>query len=186
MNKIEEKYGLKPSQAIALLVILALNVLWFACSILSRIELSIGLTVDQIANIVMFAVTVYYVCYSYKKPHGNLMRYLILCSAVFSAVKGITFNYPTYISSTCFLMVILKSYMAGRLDHYKQNVIISAVILICQCIMSYYIIDVFTSFEIPLTFNLIMSVIGPVTLWLAIATSYIIRYKPHKEAGLEK
>ena len=35
-------------------------------------------------------------------------------------------------------------------------------------------------------FDYIITTIGPVTLWLAIATSYIIRYKPHKEAGLEE
>ena len=187
MSNIEEKYGLKKNQAIALLIVLVLNVVWIICSTFAHIERFGGITLTHIANIVMFAVTVYYVCYSYKKPHGNLMRYLILCSAVFSAIRDIAsdLNYPTYIAAATYLMIILKSYMAGRLDHYKQNVIISTVILACQCLMAYYLVNVFTVSGRPLTFSFIMSAVGPVTLWLAIATSYIIRYKPHKEAGLE-
>ena len=183
MNKIEEKYGLKKNQATALLIVLVLNIVWFCCTV-SRIITSGKITTSHIANIVMFAVTVYYVCYSYKKPHGNLMRYLILCSAAYSAIRSVASDYPTYVAYACYLMIILKSYMAGRLDHYKQNVIISAVILACQCLMSYHLIDLFAGRGM-LTFTSIMSSIGPATLWLAIATSYIIRYKPHKEAGLE-
>ena len=183
MINTEEKYGLKKGQAIALLIVLVSNVVWICCTV-SRIITSGKITLSHVANIVMFAVTVYYVCYSYKKPHGNLMRYLLLFSAAYSAIRSVASNYPTYVAYACYLMIILKSYMAGRLDHYKQNVIISTVILACQCLMSYHLIDLFAG-RGTLTFTFIMSSIGPVTLWLAIAASYIIRYKPHKEAGIK-
>ena len=187
MNKIEEKFGLTTKQAIIILAVLVLNVIWLVCSTWFGIRAYGKVALTQIVNIVMFAVTVYYVCYSYKKPHGNLMRYLVLCSAVFSAIRSIIsdFEYPIYITAVSYLIIILKSYMAGRLDHYKQNVIISAVVLVCQCLMVYYLIDLFTIAGLPLTFVYVVSALGPVILWLAIATSYIIRYNPHKEAGLE-
>ena len=186
MSKIEEKYSLKTGQAIALSIILILNILWLVCSTWFGIIMYGKIALTQIVNIVMFAVTVYYVCYSYKKPHSNLMRYLILCSAAFSATRSIisAFEYPIYIAVVSYLIVILKSYMAGRLDHYKQNVIISAVVLVCQCLMSYYLIDLFASFDFAITFVYVVSALGPVILWLAIAASYIVRFKPHKEAGL--
>ena len=186
MSKTEEKYGLKTGQAIALFVILLLNIAWIICSTWFGIKVNGNITLTQIVNIVMFAVTVYYVCYSYKKPHGNLMRYLILCSAAFSAIRSIIliFEYPIYIAVVSYLIIILKSYMAGRLDHYKQNVIISAVILVGQCLMTYYLIDLFAGSGLPLTFIYVVSAFGPVILWLAIAASYIFRYKEHKEAGL--
>ena len=187
MNRIEEKYGLKKNQAIALFVILVLNILWIVCSVSARVRMFGSLTLSQIANFAMFAVTAYYACYSYKKPHGNLMRYILLCYAAYSAIRNITsyLEYPAYIAISSYLAIILTSYMAGRLDHYKQNIIISAAVLVCKCLMVFYLINRFVISGRTLTFDYIITTIGPVTLWLAIATSYIIRYKPHKEAGLE-
>ena len=187
MNRIEEKYGLKPSHAYALFAILVLNILWLICGTIIAIQLHGGMPLYQIVNIIMLAATAYYACYAYKKPHGNHMRYLILCSAAYSAIRNITSSFarPTYIIVISYLIIILKTYMAGRLDHYKQNVIISAVILACQCAMVYYNIDAFTSAGFSLTFVYVMSTLGPVTLWLAIAGAYITRFKLHKQAGLE-
>ena len=187
MNKIEEKYGLKTGQAVILLVLFVLNVVWIVTSTVSRIRVSGSLPFNQIVNIVMFAVTIYYVCYSYKKPHGNLMRYLILSSAVFSAVKSIisTAEYPIYLCATNYLMIILKSYMAGRLDHYKQNIVTSMLILACYCVAAFYYISICIQIG-RLNFVSVMSCLGSITIWLAIAASYIIRYKPHKDAGLEE
>lgn len=186
MSKIEEKYGLKTGQAIALFIILILNVLWIICSTITRIKMFGSLPLPQIVNIVMFAVTVYYVCYSYKKPHGNHMRYLMLCCAALEAIQYIntSFTYPTYIIYVFYAITILKAYMAGRLDHYKQNVIISAVILIGECLIRYALINIVISDGLQITFISFVRLMGPVTMWLAIAASYIIRYKPHKEAGL--
>ena len=186
MNKIEEKYGLKTNQAIALLAVIVLNVLWIICNTYKHVNKFGGLTAYQIVNIVMFGISIYYACYSYKKPHGNLMRYLILCCAALDAIQYINsiLTYPTYIYYVFYAITILKAYMAGRLDHYKQNLYISAAILLLQIVHIYPLM----SRQIlrgSMTFVNFFSAIGPVTVWLAIATSYIIRYKPHKEAGLK-
>ena len=188
MNKIEEKYGLKTNQAIAILIVLILNLVWIISSTVFRIRRFGNLPLNQIANIVMFGVTVYYVCYSYKKPHGNLMRYLVLCCAVFEAIQYINsrFEYPNYMNYVFYGVTILKAYMAGRLDHYKQNVVISAIVLVCECLILYTVACTFVGSGAQNLFVRFIRIMGPVTVWLAIATSYIIRYKPHKEAGLEK
>ena len=73
--------------------------------------------------------------------------------------------------------------MAGRLDRYKQNLIISIVILFLRAVNIYPFISMAIKNDI-MSFAVFFSYIGPVTVWLAIAASYIIRYKPHKEAGL--
>ena len=187
MNNLEEKFGLESKQLIALLIVIILNILWIICNTYVYIQMLGSISAFQVLNIIMFAVSVYYACYSYKKPHGNLMRYLILCCAALDAIKYInsTLPYPTYIYYVFYAITILKAYMAGRLDHYKQNVIISVVIIALQIVHIYP----FMSHQIlsgSMTFVNFFSTIGPVTVWLAIATSYIIRYKPHKEAGLEE
>ena len=187
MNIIEEKFGLKVGQAIVLFTVLVLNVLWIVCSTWVRIRRYGNLPLYQVIDIIMFAVTVYYVCYSYKKPHGNLMRYLILCFAALQAFQYIntSFSYPTYAYYAFYAGTILKAYMAGRLDHYKQNIYISVAIFACECLIRYALFGIYLSDGKHISFISFMNVIGPVTLWLAIATSYIIRFKPHKEAGFE-
>ena len=185
MSNIKEKSGLKTGQVIALIIILILNVLWIICSTITRIERYGSLPIYQIVNIVMFAVAVFYVCYGYKKPHGNLMRYLMICCVVLDVILYINsrLTYPTYMIYVFYAITILKAYMAGRLDHYKQNVFISAIIFVLQIVhicpnMSRFIQENTMSFV-----NFFRS-IGPVTVWVAIAASYLIRFKPHKEAGL--
>ena len=180
MNKIEEKYGLKPRQAIIVLFVLALNVLWIVCNAI-RHEGNI-LSIRTF----MFIVSTFYVCYGYKKPHGNLMRYLLLlyaASVAWYLVKD-GGNQPMYLSINYAAIVMLTTYMAGRLERYKQNVIISALVLIGNCITTYYLFDKISGTG-TLTFINAVSYLGAITVWLAIATGYIIRYRLHKQAGLE-
>ena len=183
MSKIEEKYGLKTGQAIALFAILVLNAIWFVCSFVffSDNITSYGFWISSF----MFVIAAFYACYAYKKPHGNLMRYLLLLYAAsvagFLVTSGKTI--PMYLSINYAAIIILSTYMAGRLERYKQNVIISALILVGNCITTYYLFDIFADLGTLTFFNAVSS-IGAITVWLAIAAGYIIRFKLHKEAGL--
>ena len=184
MNKIEEKYGLKPSHAIALLVILVLNILWIAGNLIS---FKVAFSFNFVSPFIMFAIAVYYGVYGYKISHGNHMRFLILWFSAFTALKYIIggVEYPTYIVVDIFMMVILSAYMAGRLDHYKQNIIISAVILAGEALVTYWYINLMASYGFKFTFLTFMAFTGSVTIWLAVAGVYITRFKLHKQAGLE-
>ena len=133
----------------------------------------------------MFAIAAIYTVYGYKKPHGNHMRYLLLLNAVDLGALLIANHswQPAYLIAVSIANIILVSYMAGRLDRYKQNLIISIVILFLKAFYIYPFISMAIKDDI-MSFAVFFSYIGPVTVWLAIAASYILRYREHKEAGL--
>ena len=174
-----EKNKLKTGPSIALIAIVVLNVIWLVCNAIRH--------AGDIFSIrtFMFIIAMFYVCYGYKKPHGNLMRYLLLLYAVSVAaflIRDAAIQ-PMYLSINYSAIIILSTYMAGRLERYKQNIVISVLVLVGNCITTYYLFDKFAGMGTLTFFNAISS-IGAITVWLAIAASYIIRYKEHKEAGL--
>lgn len=177
-----EKKKLSTGALVALIVIAALNVLWIVCNL---VLYSANILFQVWAPIVMFAIAAIYTVYGYKKPHGNHIRYLLLLNAVDLGALLIANRswQPAYLIAVSIANIILVSYMAGRLDRYKQNLIISIVILALKIVSIYPFISMAIKYDI-MSFAVFFSYIGPVTVWLAIAASYIIRYKPHKEAGL--
>ena len=183
MSNIKETTKLKAGQLIALIVIAVLNILWVVCD---RIAFARSFSLATVLTYVELAIAVFYAVCGYKKPHGNLMRYLLLLYAVADAGLLLTsvVNWPTYVNAVFLVKIILAVYMAGRLDRYTQNVVISAAALVCNGVISYYLIDMITGRGMPLTFASFFGCIGAVTVWLAIAASYLIRFKPHKEAGI--
>ena len=133
----------------------------------------------------MLAIAVFYIVYGYKKPHGNHMRYLLLIYVVYESIilmRSADWQ-PVYMLVANLAIIVLATYMAGRLDRYKQNVIISAVILVLHIVYIYPFINI-ALLNNALTAITFVGYIGPVTIWLAIAAGYIIRFKAHKEAGL--
>lgn len=184
MNKIEDKYGLKAGHAIALFVILLLNITWIISSFIyykGKLSFEIWLT------IILFVAVAYYALSGYKKPHGNLMRYLLLCHTIIIAIVLIpnVSNLDSFIVADFLASIILSTYMAGRLNHYKQNIIISVLILLCICISNFYLISTFHSQGVSTTFTMFMTMTSGIYVWLAIAGAYITRFKLHKEAGFE-
>ncbi len=179
---MEKKSSLKTGQLIALIAIAVLNILWIVCNlILFKVSIASKICIP----IAMFVIAVIYALYGYKKPHGNHMRYLLLTYVVY---EGIVFirsipSQPTYLMVVYLAIIVLSTYMAGRLDRYKQNLVISIIVLILQAVNSFYFVDRAINRN-SLSFASFFSFIGSVTIWLAIAASYIIRYKPHIEAGL--
>ena len=181
MENIEVKNN--KGNNIALCVILLLNLLWLICD---RIAFSRSLTISTVMTYVEILIAVLYIVSGYKKPHGNLLRYLLLLYAV--AVAGLLLRaaayQPTWVNATYILKIMFAVYMGGRLDHFKQNLVICVVMFICNCMVAYYLIDMITDFGITLTFVNFIGCCGAVTVWMAIAAGYVIRFKPHKEAGL--
>ena len=175
---------IKKSSTIALAAIIAINVVWLVCYLIQHIN---SLSFEFFACLFELVVALFYAIYGYKKPHGNLMKYLLFFYVIVVAVI-LLFNesvQPTYVNAMYLVKIILGTYMSGRLDRYKQNVVICAILLVTSAITSYYFIEVISSFA-PLTYVNIVASLGSVTVWLAIAGGYIIRYQLHKEAGLEE
>ena len=178
---MENKKNLSTGAFVALIVIAVLNILWIIIDPFAH-----SFSLANVLTYVELAIAIIYTVCAYKKPHGNLMRYLLLLYAV--AVAGLLLigaaSQPTYLNANYLAIIILAVYMAGRLNKYTQNIIICAVLLVCNCITMYYLIDMITDKGMPLTFANFFGCAGCVTVWLAIAAGYIIRYREHKEAGL--
>ena len=175
--------SINKSSTVALAIILAINAVWLVCYLLTY---SSRLSFQFFVCLLELAIAVIYATYDYKKPHGNLMKYLLLVFVVTIAILLLIYGkyQPTYINTMYLIDIITGTYMAGRLDRYKQNIVICALITISNAVIAYYLIDMIGSFT-TLTFVNTVACLGTVTVWLAIAGGYVIRYKLHKEAGLE-
>ena len=183
MSNFEEKFGLKKSYAITLLIVLVLNVLWFISNLAF---FSADAALRICIPFVMFLVTVFYVLYDYKKPHGNTIRHLLLVYSIYTAAMLILSYTRMSISlmAANLVIVITSSYMAGRLNKFNQNIVLSIVILLMNIYICYpFFIEAIENGS--LTFISFFRYLGPVSNWLAIAGAYIARYQLHKEAGLE-
>lgn len=184
MSNSEEKLGLKVGQSIVLIVVAVLNVVWLVCDL---IMFNGQLSLNIVLPILMFVASMIYALFAYKKPHGNFMRYLLLAYTLFGSIMFVSMskNQEFYQSIIDVVMIILMAYMAGRLDHYKENIVICTIVLLKSIYVSANLIIAMNSFGM-LNFVTFFGCIGSITCWLAIASSYIIRFKPHKQAGLEE
>ena len=180
---MEKTRKLKIGEITSLLIVLLLNVLWLV-SLIIFMQKNGGMNPIAIASIIGFAGTILYCFVDYRRPHGNLMRYLLLFFACTAAVMIVMDkNQEDLYRSTYLAIIILTTYMGGRLNKYKQNVVISIIVLILEVINVYPFISLVANSN-ALTFIGFFASIGPVANWLALSVSYIVRYSPHKEAGL--
>ncbi|MDO4940905.1 MAG: hypothetical protein Q4E33_04355 [Erysipelotrichaceae bacterium] len=180
MNKL----NLKTNHLIILGLIQALNIIWFVCDLIAfqgHMLFSICLTLFELIVVVLYGI------YGYKRPHSNSLRYLMLFHTAVDAYLLLTgANYqPMYVNVVYLLSIILVSYMAGRLDHFKTNIILCAIVLICYYAAVYYLISLIIDYNMGITFVSVSQCIYPVTVWLAISSAYIVRYRIHKEVGLK-
>ena len=72
-------------------------------------------------------------------------------------------------------VILLASYMAGRLNKIKQNQII--VVLVALIFLARAILVNNDSGRLPFNLN-------ELNMWIVLSCSYLLRYRDHKEAGL--
>jgi len=134
-----------------------------------------------IAYLIMFALTALYTLFLYKKPHGNLLRWLMLTFAAI-LLPDVYYSFARKIAVQMLLYVVaigLICYAAGRLDHIKSNTFIFlAVLIIFVCIIVLIII------RSPARMVNIMRPAALLWLFVVLVSAYIFRYKEHKAAGL--
>ena len=157
--------------------------------------------VKTITLIIGYLLVLYYAFWGYKTPHGNLLRYLIISYAFLLALgsesrlfagarserpvdvtnaegqlrrgaRGLT-AYKGLLTSVA---LILMSYIAGRLNKYKQNKILIPIVLVILFVRSF----VSRTFRIQVA----MTDLSYLILWVGIACAYFARNDAHKEAGL--
>jgi len=156
------------------------------CSILTSFGLVANIVswINGVNSFVMFLdmldiaiviLIVYYAISGYRKPHGNLLKYIIL---IYTA------NYVGLILAQsglpwcCVIHAIIIGilcYIAGRLHRVRQNVILMSIVTALNVI---WLVPGFVKG---------VSTIGSVTpliIWIDICVAYFLRYKEHKLAGL--
>ena len=90
---------------------------------------------------VFYCFVLYYGIKGYQKPHGNMVRYLMLIFGVYIAGSLITevnawhAPWPVIFSGSLAAMSI--AYMAGRLNKYEKNkyvAVLSLILLLFRCL----------------------------------------------------
>lgn len=115
-------------EKIMLTVAVVLMLIGLANAIRTLIQGIIDVT--SIAAVVEYALIILYATVLYKKPHGNLLKILIMLFAFiigFFAISAYQSDIASAILSS--VAIVLSAFMAGRLDRYKQNKIIAIIIL---------------------------------------------------------
>jgi uncharacterized membrane protein len=137
---------------------------------------------------VFYCFVLYYGVKGYRKPHGNMVRYLMLIFGVYIAgslitdLNSWTTPWPILLSGSLAAMSI--AYMAGRLNKYEKNkrvAVFSLILLLIRC---------FWFLERPElrgwdTVLFVLDRCQALFMWATIVLIYFFRYHDHKEAGID-
>lgn len=178
-------------------------------------RLDVSVIIKSIMVIIGYLGIFYYVFIGYKKPHGNSLKYamlfvaaiLILVACANPVLKGQKMNgmlpdaaevpdgpvfsepnlpenvsplfdtpYANVINfAIIFFTVMILSYVAGRLGRVEENkkfLIAALVLLFFRCFLDFY------PGKYPVYAN-------EFNMVLAVVSGYLVRYRQHKDAGLD-
>ena len=83
---------------------------------------------------VYYGFVFFYGVYGYKKPHGNMVRYLLLLLAFYIAVSVLIlterWEIPWVILACSNFAAVLIGYIAGRLNKIKKNIVIAIIVTV--------------------------------------------------------
>jgi len=136
---------------------------------------------------IFYLFVLYYGVWGYKKPHGNLLRYLMLLLAAVTAATILMqidhwdAPWPVIFSSN--LAAVLIGYMAGRLHKVKKNRCVAAavtVLLLIRCFWPMGRVD----YAGLVRFFYILDRSTALFTWLTVMLIYFFRYREHREAGV--
>jgi len=189
MNQ-KDMAGLKKSNKVAIIIMMVLVAAGIILAIVDLINTTVfPFSFLSAVKLMMYLLIAYYGLWGYKKPHGNLLKYLMLVYC-FCLLPIIVITTSDIYVILLVITVILISFMAGRLYKFKENRII-AVVVIVLCVSS-FIEQIFdpasiTAKEVAETGNLMayFQPLNRIVQWLAICAAYFSRYQLHKEAGLQ-
>ena len=147
---------------------------------------AIGIVLN-IAQISVCVLVGYYVLKGYKKPHGNLLRMVMLCFAFLVGIRVIALGFlPAITNAMTICSAITIAYMSGRLHKFKTMKYISVIvfILLLSVGITSIVLENNTIQSLTINFEVFNSAFTPAFIWLALSGAYFVRYAEHKEAGL--
>jgi len=93
--------------------------------------------VIDIVEFVLYALIIAYAAFLYKKPHGNLLKIVMMVFAFVCAFSyAINEYYVTLIKAFGVAAAVLVAFMSGRLDRFKQNKCLGAIVLAVLLVLS--------------------------------------------------
>jgi len=137
--------------------------------------------INLIFFISLYALIAVYAFIGYKKPHGNLLKAVMLIYDFMLITQMLTAaEYKNIEQIIIFSLVMMMiAYIAGRLNRIDQNKILIPVVAI---LLGYLYIKILMNGVYPLYVYPI--IITPFVIWFVLGCAYFVRYKEHKEAGL--
>ncbi len=133
-------------------------------------------------NMCMYVFVATYAFCEYKTPHGNLMKYLFLLTAVYDILRVAIVpkeGLNILLTLAFCTKIMLVSYMAGRLHKIGQNIALGIFnfLLAVAAFLSAVLVSGIGTEQLLLELN-------PSVIWLTVFFTYLMRYQSHKEAGL--
>ena len=134
---------------------------------------------------VYYSFVFYYAIAGYKKPHGNMVRYLLLILALYLVTSVIVLDERWEISwvilAASNFAAVFIAYMACRLNKVKKNIFLAVLITALMLVKSFWPmaganLDVYALFVLDRTI--------PLFMWATVALIYFFRFKEHKLAGI--
>lgn len=136
-----------------------------------------------IIDIINYCVIALYAFAIYKVPHSNVLRYVMILFALNISIIGI-FAYSTVPGNTypVIIAALVVMFIAGRLGKFKENQILSVVVL------AFIVIAQIIAAIRPggFDFAMLLHGSGKTIQWLSIMIAYIARFYQHKEAGIKE
>ena len=144
-------------------------------------------TIISSCSEIFCVLVLYYAFVGYKKPHGNLLRYLYFIFgliAIFTEISN-SLDREVLLNEIAIYSAVLSGsiiiYISGRLDKFEKNkilLILSGALLLLNRVLFSIALP-----KMPLLVT--ASRYTKLILFIALALAYTSRYKEHKEAGLE-
>ena len=146
----------------------------------------------SIITLIVYFTTIIYLCFDYKIPHGNLLKYLFILFATALALIVCRPDEFQLVAKYLFCApMILAAFMAGRLNRMKDNmaymIIIEAILIVGA------LISLFGTAAPPADGQFVpemsgawysrLMVLNPAIQFGTLALTYIARFNAHKEAG---
>ena len=175
---MKNKFSTKTSVSI----LMALSVIGLISSMYVFINRMEQYGLMDLPIIIVYIIALVYGLFLYKKPHGNMLKYSFLAfSLLYAFHVALKHGFDNFDDNNMLyielLIIVLSSFMSGRLDKYEKNRTLMINILAMFIVLFVYSLTVSTDLLS------IISNINYIVLWLTICFAYSFRFKEHKEAG---
>lgn len=160
-------------------------------------------TYESIVSYVLYILLVVYVCWGYKAPHGNSLKFLglllaaaivytgmtVIVTAQKQSLTGIASLLDNSLVYLFLLAAVGVAYVSGRLDKYFSNsiILIVCIILLFIAITSYQdVISASLTFEEASQQTRLavhLASYNPPILLATFGIAYLTRYEEHIDAG---